>query len=196
MIYTTTLNEIKKFNPCAPSWEKLLAGLGKSSADDEPLPYSRILEINGIYDANWSLRTSRKLCVAYAVAAAESAMPIFERRRPGDNRPRECLEAIQAFDRGEITRNQLLKKRLAADAAADADAAAADADDAYAAAAAAAAYAAAYTAAEAYAAAAAADAAADAAAYAAAAAAAEAYAARKKFKEDLFLRVVGSHAND
>jgi len=35
---TTTLNEIKKHCPCEDGWKKLLKHLGKTKADDEPLP--------------------------------------------------------------------------------------------------------------------------------------------------------------
>jgi len=34
----------------------LLSGLGKTQADDETLPLTRILEINGLDDALWALR--------------------------------------------------------------------------------------------------------------------------------------------
>ncbi len=55
MIYTT-LNRIRAYLPCEDGWRKLLAGLGKTDADDEPLPYARIVEINGIGDALWACR--------------------------------------------------------------------------------------------------------------------------------------------
>ena len=51
---TTTLNTIKANRPCRAGWVKLLRGLDKTRADDEPLPYARILEINGLADALWA----------------------------------------------------------------------------------------------------------------------------------------------
>lgn len=48
---TTTLAKIKAFNPNNKSWEQLLSGLGKTAEDDEPLPYYKIVEICGFYDA-------------------------------------------------------------------------------------------------------------------------------------------------
>ena len=51
-----TLNEIRKHNPCAEGWEKLLTYLGKTKADDEPLSLLIILDSNGINDALWCLR--------------------------------------------------------------------------------------------------------------------------------------------
>lgn len=56
MIYTT-LNKIREQSPCKEGWAKLLAHLGKTSADDEPLALSVILESNGLSDALWCLRS-------------------------------------------------------------------------------------------------------------------------------------------
>ena len=53
---TTTLNRIRAASPCADGWKKLLAGLNKTEADDQPLPLVTILDINGIEDAIWALR--------------------------------------------------------------------------------------------------------------------------------------------
>lgn len=39
----TTLNRIRAHGPCTDSWNKLLRGLGKPRADDEPLKYSKIV---------------------------------------------------------------------------------------------------------------------------------------------------------
>ena len=47
----TTLNEIREHSPCRDGWEKLLAHLGKTKADDEPLELLTILESNGLDDA-------------------------------------------------------------------------------------------------------------------------------------------------
>jgi hypothetical protein len=57
---TTTLNRIREYRPCAYGWEKLLHGLGKTRADDEPLPYGTILRINGLDDALWCCRAGPK----------------------------------------------------------------------------------------------------------------------------------------
>ena len=52
----TTLNRIREHGPCAPGWKKLLAHLGKTTADDEPLAFAEILKSNGLDDALWCLR--------------------------------------------------------------------------------------------------------------------------------------------
>jgi len=56
MVIATTLNRIRAHGPCPDGWEKLLAGLGKTAPDDDPLSYARIIEINGLDDALWACR--------------------------------------------------------------------------------------------------------------------------------------------
>jgi hypothetical protein len=53
---TTTLKRIRAHRPCEDGWKTLLAGLGKTQADDEPLPFATILRINGLDDALWCAR--------------------------------------------------------------------------------------------------------------------------------------------
>ena len=56
MPITTTLDRIREHSPCAAGWSKLLKHLGKTQADDEPLPFSVILDSNGLDDALWCCR--------------------------------------------------------------------------------------------------------------------------------------------
>jgi hypothetical protein len=56
MIYTT-LNKIRAHLPYAYGWSKLLAHVGKSGADDEPLALTVILDSNGLDDTLWCLRS-------------------------------------------------------------------------------------------------------------------------------------------
>ena len=69
----TTLNDIRAFNPCKEGWKTLLKSLGKTEADDEPLPLLQILESNGLFDALWCIRAvdgfeSEKQLLAVAFA--------------------------------------------------------------------------------------------------------------------------------
>ena len=52
----TTLNAIRKHQPCKDGWKKLLKYLGKTKPDDEPLPLLTILESNGLDHALWCFR--------------------------------------------------------------------------------------------------------------------------------------------
>ena len=113
MIYTT-LNKILKHTPCQSGWLKLLAGLNKAGADDEPLPLIHILKINGLNDALWALRTtdcdreSRLLAVAYA-RQVQHLMT--------DERSVSCLEVAERFANGKATLDELIEARVAAEAA-------------------------------------------------------------------------------
>ena len=53
---TTTLNRIKAHKPNRNGWKTLLAGLGKSKADNKPLPFATILRISGLDFALWCVR--------------------------------------------------------------------------------------------------------------------------------------------
>ena len=52
----TTLNQIRAKSPCQSGWIKLLAYLGKTKADDEPISIVTILDSNGLDDALWCLQ--------------------------------------------------------------------------------------------------------------------------------------------
>jgi len=137
----TTLNEIKKHNPCADGWPKLLKSLNKTKSDDKELDLMDILKSNGIKDAVWALRCFDYLDYCLFLAdVAESVLHIYERKNKS-KAPRSAIEAIREYRLGKIGKVQLKKAAYtAADAAYAATADAADA--AYAAA-----YAAAYDAA-------------------------------------------------
>lgn len=92
-------------------------------------------EIN-VKDKRWFLFNAcgltTKQRIELALRAAKLVLPIYEEKYPDDKRVRECLEAIDLFNEGKITRDELLEKRRAAAAAAAADAYDAYDADAYA----------------------------------------------------------------
>jgi hypothetical protein len=103
---TTTLTKIRAHSPCESGWNKLLKSLGKTMADNEPLKFSAILASNGIDDTIWCLRS---ICPEhendvrlFAADCAEAVLPIFEKKYPGDARPRLAIEADRKFANGEI----------------------------------------------------------------------------------------------
>jgi len=97
---TTTLNAIRAHNPCKDGWEKLLAHLGKTAADDEPLLFSTIIEISGVNDACWCLRALSEeyyhLIGKIAADFAKSVLHIYEEKYPGDKRPRKAIDNARA----------------------------------------------------------------------------------------------------
>ena len=139
----TTLNEIKKHDPCTESWEKGMKWLGKTKADNRKLSFKRILKAVGIVDAVWCLRVlPYEDCCLFMADVAESVLHIFEKRHPDDDRPRKAIQAVRDYKAKGISSEELAEARHAAYAAYAAYAAAADAAAADAAAADAAAYAA------------------------------------------------------
>ena len=56
MTFNITLNRIRAHSPCEDGWKKLLEHLGKTKADDKPLPLLTVLDSNGLDDALWCIR--------------------------------------------------------------------------------------------------------------------------------------------
>lgn len=100
MIYTT-LNRIRKHSPCADGWGKLLAHLGKTGADDEPLAYSVILEAVGLDDALWYLRAEPQhasIWRMYVVRCARRVQHLLT-----DERSIRALDVAERHARGLAT---------------------------------------------------------------------------------------------
>lgn len=135
MSATTTLNAIRAHGPCADGWSKLLAHLGKTKADDEPLSLLTILASNGLDDAIWCMRAmpehSRHWRL-YAVWCARQVQHLMT-----DPRSIAALDVAERHARGDATDAELAAARAAAEAAAkaawDAGNAAGNAGDAWAA---------------------------------------------------------------
>ena len=95
---TTTLRRIRKAKPCEEGWRKLLAYLGKTGADDDPLALLTILDINGLDDALWVLSYAMpddRLARHFQAWCSEQVLPIFERERPNDTRVREQIAMLR-----------------------------------------------------------------------------------------------------
>ena len=94
---TTTLSRIRDAVPCKDGWEKLLAHLGKTAADDEPLDLLTVLDSNGFDDALWVLSYAMpddRLARHFQAWCAEQVLPIFEAARPGDMRVRDQIAML------------------------------------------------------------------------------------------------------
>ena len=112
----TTLNQIRAESPCAYGWKKLLAYLGKTQADDEPLNIATIIDSNGIYSANWCLQAVEgkdKELRLYAVWCARQVQHLMT-----DKRSLDALDVAERFANGEATQEELNIARFAAWAAA------------------------------------------------------------------------------
>jgi len=95
---TTTLNRIRDAGPCREGWEKLLAHLGKTKADDEPLQLMTVLDSNGLDDALWVLSYAMpddRLARHFQAWCAEQVLHIFEAERPNDMRVRDQIAMLR-----------------------------------------------------------------------------------------------------
>ena len=112
---TTTLNRIRAHGPCADGWQNLLAGLGKTAADDEPLPFARILEINGIVDALWCCRAEPQYAPEWRLFAVWCARQV--QHLMTDPRSIAALNVAERHAQGQATDQELAAAAAAAWAA-------------------------------------------------------------------------------
>jgi hypothetical protein len=131
---TTTLNRIRWHNPCVEGWTKLLSHLSKTKADDEPLPYSTIIDAVGLQDTLWCLRAEPQYDREWRLFAVWCARQV--QHLMTDPRSIAAIDVAERHAHGEATDEELRVAREAAWAAAEA--AARDAEAAWATAAAAA----------------------------------------------------------
>ena len=103
------------YNPCSNGWRKLLKHLGKIVADDEPLPFSVILDSNGLEDALWCCRTApehNRVWRLYTVWCARQVQYLMT-----DQRSLDALDVVERYANGQATDKEL---SAAQDAAQDA----------------------------------------------------------------------------
>jgi len=126
----TTFRLLRQYGACTSGYKKLAQHIrdqhGTSPEDygmDRPIAIATILESNGQADAFWSLRATQEPSDQFtrllACDFAEHVLPIFEARRPNDQRPRKAIEVARRFARGQADRDELIAARKGA-AAADA----------------------------------------------------------------------------
>ena len=109
---TTTLNRIRAHKPCVEGWTKLLKHLGKTQADDEPLPFATILESNGLDDALWCCRAEpqyTKEWRLYAVWCARQVQHLMT-----DPRSLSALDVAERHANGQATEPELAAAWVAA----------------------------------------------------------------------------------
>lgn len=103
---TTSLAEIRAADPCEEGWTKLLAHLGKTRADDEPLDLLTILDSNGLDDALWCLRVPpmERLSRHFQAWCADQVLHLFEAERPNDTRIRDQISMLRNDDATDAAR--------------------------------------------------------------------------------------------
>jgi hypothetical protein len=102
---TTTLRQIRQHEPCADGWRTLLTFLGKTGADDDPLPLVTILQSNGLDDTLWCLRTITghdKEITRFALACAQEVKHLMT-----DQRSLDALDAVERHLESPLSREEL-----------------------------------------------------------------------------------------
>ena len=115
-VVTTTLRQIRQHEPCADGWRTLLSSLGKTGADDDPLPLVTILQSNGLDDALWCLMTITghdNEIIRFALACAQEVKHLMT-----DQRSLDALDALERHLEIPLSREELDKVLAAAGAAA------------------------------------------------------------------------------
>ena len=115
---TTTLNKIREHGPCADGWKKLLKHLGKIKANDEPLPFSVILESNRIDDALWCCRTAPEYDKEWRLFAVWCARQVQHLMTDKRRRSIDALDVAERYANGQATDTELTAASDAASAAA------------------------------------------------------------------------------
>ncbi len=123
----TTLNLLKKACACTDRYRHLCKSLGgaKKYGYNTPIQFPDLLEMNGLADTLWALRTVPEeqqkerdfIARLFACSCAEHVLLIYEAKYPTDERIRLCIEASRKFAYGEITAQELTSAREAAAAA-------------------------------------------------------------------------------
>jgi hypothetical protein len=114
-VICTTLNRIRKHNPCVEGYKKLLQHLGKTEADDEPLSFNVIVESNGIKDALWACRTAPEHDREWRLFAVWCARQV--QHLMTDQRSHDAINVAERFALGAATKNELAAAYDAAKAA-------------------------------------------------------------------------------
>ena len=106
---TTTLNRIRVHSPWQKMWEKLLKGIGKTIADDEPLPYATIIISNGLDDALWCCRAEPQYEKEWRLFAVACARRV-ENLNP-DPRVKNAIDVAERYLNGKATIEELNSAR-------------------------------------------------------------------------------------
>jgi hypothetical protein len=104
MIYTT-YNLAVRHNACEralESWVKHVGGIEKLDVDTQ-IPLTDILDVLGISDCLWALRTIQDqevvdiIATKFLIAVADRELIYFESKYPEDKRPCRAIEALRAY---------------------------------------------------------------------------------------------------
>ena len=111
----TTFAKAHDADACVESYRKMGKALGgiKKYGRTKPIPLTKVLEVCGLDDALWCLPhcieqgQAERIARLFACDCAERVLPLFEKERPGDDRPRAAILVARAYANGEATIERL-----------------------------------------------------------------------------------------
>lgn len=101
----TSLARIRYHGPCPQGWAKLLHNIGKTCADDDPLPFSVIVGSNGIDDALWCCRAEPQYAVEWRLYAVRRARQVWH--LIPDARSRAVVELAERYAKCKASAEEL-----------------------------------------------------------------------------------------
>ena len=116
----TTFRKAKEAKACIESYKRMAKAVGgiKKYGLDTPIPLDKILEVCGLNDTLWTLgivlEPADREIRLFVCDCVERVLPLFEKKYPDDNRPRQAIETARKFANGQANKVEL----DAADAAA------------------------------------------------------------------------------
>lgn len=110
---TTTLNRIARTgNLNKSSQARLLESLGKTTADDEPLSFARIVEVDGLDTAIRCLQAEPQYAREWRLFAVWCCRRV--ERALTDQRSRDAINVAERYANGQATDDELVKACAAA----------------------------------------------------------------------------------
>lgn len=101
---------IAKLNPCTSRFDNYTGHYGDRGFTPRQFMGLRHITHQDKLWVAFRMLSHEKAAMA-AADIAESVLTIFEKTYPNDKRPRECIDAVRLFVKGEITKGQLYEKR-------------------------------------------------------------------------------------
>jgi len=89
---------------------KAVGGIKKYGLDT-PIPLDKILEVCGLNDTLWTLgivlEPADREIRLFVCDCVERVLPLFEKKYPDDNRPRQAIETARKFANGQANKVEL-----------------------------------------------------------------------------------------
>jgi len=119
-----TLNQLEVWSACEEGYDRVVAVVGENYDKEKPIKLFDLVDGCEVSDIFWAFEEidlteeQERGLRLMACDFAERVLPIFEKERPDDDRPRLAIQAARDFASGKISRDELDAAEAAAGAAA------------------------------------------------------------------------------